>query len=340
MSSCSFWGDPHFSQSFFAGPKIDYTEGSEYEAKKFDFHGLGAYELASSKDGSFQVQVFQVPFRGSQTMVNVGFALKIDGKIIFISKDEILGDISDLSPVGDIEDKEDGLTFQSSDCRFRFNVQVLYSGKHSPGFYHNAQVQMNDDLFASEGICGKEGYNSLVASDGLLFTQDQLSDLCSLATGPTPAHCQGSRVDLVQTNIGVPGLVYTVTPEAACKDKTCTLQDAQVACSATGGTAFHDGCVIDYCITECDPIMVENAIAQMTKLQEQLSGGDDDDDDVIDPMSGKGSKADEQGDRQEAKQKKKEAKMKAKAEAKSGKGDVQGDPMDTPVTKIGKGDGQ
>jgi len=113
-------------------------------------------------DGSFEVQVFQVPFRMSETMVNVGFALKIDGMIIFISNGNFAVDgtgsaslPANLNAEGDMETTE-GLTLKSSDCRFRFNVQLHRTKKHSPGFYHNAQVQMADDFFAPEGICGEK----------------------------------------------------------------------------------------------------------------------------------------------------------------------------------------
>ena len=103
FSQCGFWGDPHFTKSFFSN-------------RRFDFQGIGIFQLASSKDNSFEVQSFQCSFAHKSTAaVAVGFAVKMDGKITFISK------------------KSE--TFISNNKCFRFDVRSRHTGA-SPGYYY------------------------------------------------------------------------------------------------------------------------------------------------------------------------------------------------------------
>jgi len=83
--TCHFWGDPHFTHVF-----NQKTHGRNYVRKGgrhrhgrrlFNFNPSGVFDLASSKDGSFEAQVFFCPYI-SKTSTGAGVAMRFGDDII------------------------------------------------------------------------------------------------------------------------------------------------------------------------------------------------------------------------------------------------------------------
>jgi len=76
VAKCMAWGDPHFSLTF--------------DSRRYDFQGLGVYKLASTLDGSFEIQGYFVPYAKFggfyRATIFAGFAVKIHSQTLVIIK--------------------------------------------------------------------------------------------------------------------------------------------------------------------------------------------------------------------------------------------------------------
>jgi len=81
--TCHFWGEPHFTHVFSATSDREVKKGGRsHGSKQFDYNPVGLFNLAASKDRSFEAQAFFCPFSGTSTGVAV--AAKFDKDLVHI----------------------------------------------------------------------------------------------------------------------------------------------------------------------------------------------------------------------------------------------------------------
>jgi len=218
---CSFWGDPHFTKSFFG--------------RRFDYQGIGIFNVASSKDGSFLLQNFQCAYANNpRVSVAIGFAMKVDGKTTFISRQ---------STVVASEDK----------CT-RLEVRTRHTGR-SPGFYHDISLAVEKSRVSNEGICGHAPpHNDVSCDETMLFTQEQINQLCQSCTHPKPRHCTQRCVQPTPAPPPTPPTPPPCDNMRAAQKKCCVLED----------DFDYESCILDYCAAggEEGEEMADNAIEE------------------------------------------------------------------------------
>ena len=148
--TCKFWGDPHYKRSFFG--------------KKFDFMGIGLFNLASSTDTNIMLQSFHCEWAKDESKsVAVGVAVQLDGKITYFGPE---------TPTSDIH-------LEAADVKI--HVKKTIASQAHPGWHLDATVKLKDGVAAAEGICGAEPPPAPVECGGVsLFTQEQSTDMCNI----------------------------------------------------------------------------------------------------------------------------------------------------------------
>lgn len=262
FSKCDWWGDPHYTQTFFGGSTNNH-------------YGIGPWQVASSADGSFQVQNFQCNFGHTLATDVVGVAVKIESTIIYISQSQVsvngtvvnsTSGLDGITAAGSL-DHPAGLSFVSSDCCSRANVNVKYYAAHlgPPSFRHNGKIRIAQNGVSNDGLCGSPDYHDILGTDDLLFTAGQIAELCDQCT-TKPLHCTPGAAPATPTPGDPPP---QETPEHICEEHRAACGgygEAAEACAKVEGTPFFDGCVLDYCATDCqDPAVVEEAAEEATE---------------------------------------------------------------------------
>jgi hypothetical protein len=251
---CDFWGDPHFRASFFG--------------HKFDFQGKGIFEVASSDDGTFQVQDFQCSWNRGRAAVAIAVAVKLGDTtvVMFNNTLHINGVIVDTAPdgldlTGSLQNSA-GVNVNSANKCSRINVDTITKHrKHPPYFFHNVKVRMTSP--ANTGMCGHAAPHEYVATNASLFTRGQITEMCSHCTPPgVPDICTsgisgGTAVD--------PG----ITAREACEQANPPIaySDAETACQSTkfDGADTVEACILDYCSSDGDKELVDNEAAELRK---------------------------------------------------------------------------
>merc|ERR1712232_1371849 len=217
---------------------------------------------ASSVDGTFKVQDFQCAWKRN-TVANA-IAIKMGNVTIVIKNNQIFMNGSTVTDIpedigtlaGSMASKR-GVTLLSSDKCNRINVNVWRTHK-KPDYFHNIAVGMTNPEGA--GMCGKRPPHQYVANSDALFTADQLADLCShcaVVSNRIPEICKPGGLP----NPGVTADVPDTTGQEACASANppIALSVAQAKCQSVGDAAMVEACIIDYCSSDGDDAVTENA---------------------------------------------------------------------------------
>jgi len=239
---CSGWGDPHYTASFYAGNS------------HFDHYGLAVYQMAKSKDGSFEVQVFQCPWANGSigTSMNFGYAIKSGSTVVNIIADKVYRDDQEIemtnSPLPFLTGSmagspRNGFCMSSSDgngtslgC-----INMHYTPEPiQPMFSTEFNIQMLPDAIdPSTGTCAVEACknhpwgNCKISCSASLFTSAAIAKLTNLCA--MPANCDDPE-----------GYVPIVDPTEACDRTGMDIAAVEQHC-ASFPAEFQSGCIIDCC---------------------------------------------------------------------------------------------
>jgi len=248
FKTCTGWGDPHFTESFFS-------------TKTFHFQGVGVYRLATDVKNSFEIQAFQCPYGSTKASVFAGFALKIDGKRMSIIGDTVSSGGANVSAGHSAK----GISLCSDDNSVYFNTR-LRKTKHSPGFYHNMKIMMASASVADKGVCGLQTERQPVQHDASLFSTSDLERLCTLCG--QSANCvpkTGEQKIITPTPWSPPagpqeacdGAVPKI-PYATAMEKCKVFKEDTKDVANANRVLF--ACIYDYCATGGDDDAVQNLL--------------------------------------------------------------------------------
>jgi hypothetical protein len=255
LRKCDFWGDPHFKVSFF-------------RSDRFDYQGIGVFGVASSADGSFQVQNFQCAYGDGANSVAIGVAVRVGQTIVVISNATVSvnGTSIDTAPGGlDLTGtlaRNSGVNLQSDDKCSRINVNSRATSR-LPRFFHNVRVRMAAP--ASTGLCGKAAPHTYVSNTELLFSTEQITELCSKCTGAhEPEICKSG---------GVPNASVVAIDSGSSAADACANASPEIPYSVAEEKcqAFHsdppalEACMLDFCASGGEESMVDNAIEEAAR---------------------------------------------------------------------------
>ncbi|CAE7654042.1 unnamed protein product, partial [Symbiodinium sp. KB8] len=188
FAQCNFWGDPHITSSY-------------GDLGSFDFQGLGLWKasVSSACGYKFQVNAFTCRYTPQlwSNSITRYLAIQIGDKIIYVNNTNVGGSGLDMVDDPSFSLQTAGINIQSPDKCFRMNVNVkpLDGGSR---WYHNVKLRVIKHAVEKDGICGASDLrDQLVYYDDadVLFTEEQLAEMCSACTepnAPAPLGCPGS----------------------------------------------------------------------------------------------------------------------------------------------------
>jgi len=239
---CLVWGDPHYVT---------------FSGNKFDFQGVGTYELLSSEADGLVMHGFNCPAtaRASASFLT-GIAMRIGSHTV-----SVIGNTFKINgssaPYPSNEVSIDGITFTSeangnvaivlpSGAKIHIKDHAFEDDSISLGFAINVvAVLPSEHIDDATGLCKSAQFNDKVTDSWFSEAEiDMLRDKCSLPdTDDTPAECH--------------------TPEEACEkvEPAINFSKAETACaSLKEKTAeVYEGCLFDYCASGGDDSVVDVA---------------------------------------------------------------------------------
>lgn len=262
LAKCDFWGGPHFSRSFFG--------------KAFDAHGVGVHKIASACNGSFAMQSFLCPLNGKESVVAIGFAIRVDGKRVVLMDGQGYVDGQEVTGkkppgvyyAGSLSHNSGGVQVLSADGCVRVNVNRKIPNGHSmPAWLHNVKLRIGKAALEEEGLCGSTSAGEVVPNDSedMIFTRLELQKLCDFCgakegSGRVPLNClpPTHSVHVVATR-----------EEGTSATQTCgeggraTLARAQEACQSLAKGSFeYESCLVDFCSWGGDLSAADNVIEE------------------------------------------------------------------------------
>lgn len=254
---CSAFSLPHYSETFFD--------------EAFDFMGVGAYKLAGTKGGSFELHGYQCPYR-SHAATFAGLAWKSGGRVVSVIGDVVAVDGQNISRAGVLLDPSQpmpsgvdvtgspstGVLFQSADKCVSLRAVKKASVYAGGGYFLNQQVRIAEDFVGQVGVCGDLAAKSPVLPEHSLFTPDELVRLCQ------SCGLQNCEPDYYTgyPNPTVPISHVTVAGfEAACTQAGIEVAQAKDKCKSLEvlGVVYYEACMYDYCSSGGEDYMVEYA---------------------------------------------------------------------------------
>jgi len=234
--TCAAWGDPHYTATFFGG------------ASSFDFMGVGLYDLASSRDGSVQMQGYQIPWgKTGHASAFGGIAMKIDGTTVTVVGDTVSVNGKKITR----NEASIGLKFLGAvDIDIQPPNKCVFIGitKHKPktGEYLNMRVSMPASQCGTSGICGSSTGRTPLPCSKSLFSKAETETLCKLA-----------KLEDCTCKPKIP--VPHPDTKDVCKQANVPLKDAESKCANMKSTpTFYNGCILDYCASEDDDVPPED----------------------------------------------------------------------------------
>jgi len=210
---------------------------------------VGLYDLASSSDGSFQMQCYQIPWGKSRSASAFGgIAMKIDGTTVTVVGHTVSVNGKKITA----DEASIGLKFFGAgevDIQPAGKCVSIRISKHAPksGEYVNMRVSMLASQAGTSGICGSPRGRTQLPCDKSLFSKAETETLCKLAK---------LKDCTCRPKVPVP---YTDTADA-CKKANIPLTAAESKCAKLKSKpAFYKGCILDYCASDGDPEIVEDA---------------------------------------------------------------------------------
>lgn len=225
--------------------------------------GLGLFKLASNLDSSFELQGFQCRFGGSRAAVFAGFAMRIGGTRVSIVGNNVSVDgqlfAGSSHPVGlkvmGSPTQKVSLDSKNNCVHFETNK---YQHSWNPGYYHNMNINIAESDVAYNGVCGSSSGRQPLQRTSALFSSSELDSLCQMC-GMTNCvrRLDGRRLEMSQPADWVPA----TNAEDACKLAGISQDVAAGKCqSISDDPTFFQACIYDYCASDGDEALVNNAI--------------------------------------------------------------------------------
>lgn len=231
---CSSWGDPHWAKTF-AGKN------------RFDFMGLGVYQLAKSNDGSFELQTYQCRSKPqTSNAITAAIAIKIDGKVVIIKGDSVTnhnnyGKVWEAPPNAKVYSKNPFIELYT----FKGDVPSW-----SIGYAMTMSLEVESSIVSSDGICAEGTGTDPVACEDALFNAEELAELCHMCGMENCETCPTTPDDYEPED----------KPEDTCEHAGISYQEAEEACEALTETPeFFKACILDFCSSGGDEEVVKEA---------------------------------------------------------------------------------
>jgi len=216
-----------------------------------DFMGLGAYKLAASNDGCFEVQAWQCKVGGASTFA--AFAINTGNGTIQIVDSKVYIDGKEVSEAEypdhmAMKGTPAGRNFEYSACGCGNTTGTIgyFHALHNPSSaygingYLDMTLEMDTEVMSMEGICVANPASAAIECGDSLFTTAQiqlLTEACGHGCPPPPT--------------GPPP-----TPLEICEKAGREYSKAQDICK-DAIEEFKDDCIMDYCASGVVPIVPE-----------------------------------------------------------------------------------